>query len=285
MKIPKTCWAGIDMGSTLQKIVWKEEGKGGAYSFASSADKPLAEILEGLKKKGIVQFYAVGTGTCSEICSGITETRDNADTLTENPIDKEIILQANGALEIMAMDMRRLGLLDVPEEFLLVSIGTGISYTFVTKNSTEHFPIGSALGGGFIHGMKNILGLTWKELATCQNKTLDLLIKDKILSLANTPLGERPIAHFGKATEYSSKEELSASLLSMVATVLAKDILLQGMIRAVPDHIVYIGTPISRLPSLQVIVSNWTQTLGKTPYFPKHGEYALAMGAYMEATQ
>ena len=76
-----------------------------------------------------------------------------------------------------------------------------------------------------------------------------------------------------------NNKDVFTSLVSTVAVTTVRDILLIG---SAYENIVYIGTTIANNPILNSRLEGYTRAIGKTPYFPKNGEYSLAMGAFLE---
>ena len=273
--------AGIDVGSSLTKVVWKAQD----YQFATTADKPLEVILEELRADNVKELYAAGIGSIPEQKDFIVYKT------TKDVIANEILLQAKGA----GVLLQRQGIF--LDDFLLVSLGTGVSYTSVRKGEktydslgveeVQHFPLGSAIGGGFIQGLSKIINQRDSGVQSLENTyaPLDLLVQDKLPEKIGTFEGSLVIAHFGKANENSHKEDVYKSIVHCVAVSTVRDVLLVGMVKDFPqhNHVVYVGSTVARNPSLQVLLQSYTQAIGKIPHFVDKGEFSLAMGAYLEA--
>ena len=115
--------AGIDFGTTLVKAVWKK----GDYRFASTAEMPLEQIIENMKSDSIRKVHAAGIN--NTLINDFEVYRTSGDQ-----VQNEIELQAKGAKELLSLSGHRL------EKFLIVSMGTGTSYTFV-GDTIERFPL------------------------------------------------------------------------------------------------------------------------------------------------
>lgn len=264
--------AGIDFGSSLVKAAWKNDGE---WRFASTADTPLEDISRRLGKEGITRAHIAGIGYSE---ANAEHFRDFEMRRGEgDPIEQEVQLQAEGTKQLLEEQGYQ------GENFLVVSIGTGTSYTLVTRDSTTRFPLGNSLGGGFIHGLGRVLGaLDYQEIATAEGASLDLCIKDMLPDKKGTLKGELVVAHFGKGTADSPRASTYASAMSTVAAATIRDILLLGMIPDFqpPQDVVYVGSTVARTPLLQYLLSAYSAAIGKNAHFPAHGEYALAVGAY-----
>jgi len=260
--------AGVDIGSSLVKAVWiKEEG----YKLFSTADTPLEEIAQELKEDGIKRINVVGIGSHADYFKDF-----DIKTTEGDKIENEVRLQARGVKKM----------LENPDiSFLLVSIGTGTSYTLVKGEKVIRFPLGNSISGGYINGLGKVLGMQdYNELVklSAASMPLDLCVKDMIPEKAGTFEGELIIANFGKGTADSEKGRAYASVVSSVAVTSIRDIMLMNMMPAFqpPKDIVYIGSTVSRTPLLKNLLNQYSIMIGKNPHFPKNGEFALAMGAY-----
>lgn len=118
--------AGVDAGSSLTKVAFKNDD--GNWIFLSTADHNPAAIARELANRGITKLNVCGINKLHPAFQNFKINR-----LPGDPIDNEIKIQANGAREML-----RDGGYDT-KKFLLVSIGTGTSYTFVQKKPQPDF--------------------------------------------------------------------------------------------------------------------------------------------------
>lgn len=263
--------AGVDVGGSLVKACW---GNGAGPVFASTADIPLEELRQKLIDAGITRLHLVGIGYVTPVVKGF-EVRRQSDVL-----DAEISFQAAGARQLL----NELDPKESNEDFLLVSVGTGVSFTFVSRDQYWRFPIGSARGGRTLSQRAMLMGVpdlrAFAELAGHGNH-LDSLVKDEHPELAGSPIGEFVLAFMGKARSDSRREDLAASEVHDVAASIASHIVMISMTRdAKPfDKVFFIGTTVGRLPKLREYLAEWTLKIGKRPLFHENGEYALALGA------
>lgn len=267
---------GIDFGSSLVKAVWVEQG---FYQYVSTADCSLQKLAYQMAQADVTQVNVAGIGYSLKRVQDFTSYGMKVKPFEGDPIQNEIQLQAQGARQLLASTKYQ------GKEFLLVSIGTGTSLTVVGENTVAKLPLGSPFGGGFIHGLGNIFGAqSYAELAAEASKgtSLDLCVKDMISEKAGSFEGELIVAHFGKAKNDAKKEDIYATIISTVAAATIKDILGYSINPAfpIPGDIVYIGSTVSRTPLLREFLQSYSLMIGKTPHFPKYGEFALARGAY-----
>lgn len=278
--------AGIDFGSTLVKAVWKREWKEGDvidrfnsyFKYASTRTYTLENIIEQLKNDSVTRLNIVGIHYKGEALPGFELKFQKG-----NPIEEEISMQVEGTKKLLALDG-----IDYLKDFLIVSIGTGTSYTsvrnaFFEGEYAQHFPIGNSISGGFILGLGKCLGAkNFKEIVECarNGKPADLLIKD-VLPSTKEPQQDYVIASFGK--EAKTIDDVYATVISAVATATVKDILAMG-VNPEFNHrnIVYIGSSVQHNPVLKAQLELTTKIFKKNPYFPRKCAYALAMGAYLE---
>ncbi|PIN73383.1 hypothetical protein COV20_04095 [Candidatus Woesearchaeota archaeon CG10_big_fil_rev_8_21_14_0_10_45_16] len=264
--------AGIDFGSTLVKAVWKREGK---YEFLSTADVPLDELARKLNEGGVTRVNRAGIGYSDDLAERFKGFE--VKTVDGDPITLEKRLQVKGAKELME---------DGPSNFALVSIGTGTSYTLRKWCLTIPIPIGNSLSGGFLEGIGKSLGLEdYQEMSRLASKgtPLNIYVRDALPHTEGTVVGDYVIAHFAKADKDSTPQDVLATAIDVIGATTVKDLALLSAASRLfkwTDDIVYVGSTISRFPTLRDSLTKYTAMLGRKPHFPEHGEFALAMGAY-----
>jgi len=266
--------AGVDFGTSLVKAAWMNDGR---FRFSSTADAKLEEIARQLSDDGVRKINLAGIGYSDAHTKYFKDFEVR--TAEGDPIENEVRLQAEGTRRLLEDSGHR------EDSFLVVSIGTGISYTLVTEEGATKFPIGNSLGGGFIYGLGQVLGAKdYNELATrsTEGTPLDLCIKDLLPNKAGTFEGELVVANFGKGTSASERSSAYTSAISTVAVAIIRDIMLLGMIPNFqpPNDVVYVGSTVARTPVLKNLLQVYSAAIGKNPHFPEHGEFALAVGAY-----
>lgn len=257
--------AGIDCGTTLMKFAWLDEGRLQCFSTANA------------KAEAILDEMRVAGVTCGRVTGVGPRPPEGYFAFAEpggDPIADEIALQSDGARRLLGVAS--------PKEFLLVSIGTGVSYTFVAAGGNERHPLGNAIGGGFIAGVSRLLGVIPREVGRLAeaSPSFDILVRDVVPATAGSPHGELVVSHFGKAAgDDDALPRACASLLSTVAVSVVRDVMLFGMQRTLPRDVVLIGTPVTQFAPLRDQLRAYLPFAGVTPHFPEKGEYAAAVGA------
>jgi len=229
--------AGIDCGSTLIKIAFK---KGKSFKFYSQADYSLKQLTGILKKNHVTQ----------KIFAGIKADKN---------IAREIKLQAQGVQALAKL----------PKKFVLVSIGTGTSYTLVSETSMSRLPLGNSLAGGFILGLSKILGFKdFNDLVIKakrgNHKKTDIYFKDLI------------VANLANLNKKTRKEDIAAGLMNVIAVTIMKDLMLYKLDK---ENIVFIGSTLKNNFCLKKLLKKYI----KKSIFIENGEFATALGALLSA--
>lgn len=277
--------AGVDIGTSLTKVAWGLED--GRYQFASTAEWDADVLVKTLREEdGVTDVFLTGNGKQR---IDWHEEGFRVSRMAGRQLGSEFIMQANGA-------RRLLPLMDVEaDNFLLVSIGTGTSYTFVTKDEIEPFRLGTAVGGGLIMGMSHPDHEPEDiDRLSRPGKVQDLLIDDIVSGAAELP-GWATVAHFGKMREHLRSDpqhqllhgDRYATTMNMVALLVLRDIALLKMIKGehAPQQAVIIGSTVSRFARLEELIDNHVEKWFPFGIIPptlvlESGEYAGAVGAY-----
>ncbi len=284
---------GVDLGTTLTKFAWEDNAvSNNKFNFASSRGIHVEQTVKNLLKSGFDTAVLTGINREDErLLAPLNLVRPAG-----NPVDIEIELQAQGARKLLDMSGRS----DVGD-FLIVSIGTGTSYTFVTNSGANRYPLGSGIGGGFVEG---ILKLAQIRLSIVEEDDLleeggmfirqlyDKQIKDVLKKTADTPWGKVSIAHFGNVPDgIRCKENVAATALNCVATNIVRDIAkMEFMPKYLPPkHVVFVGTIPTSSPVLRKFITDLFQNIGQLlpdwreheAIFPPNAEYAGALGAWL----
>lgn len=272
--------AGVDVGTTLVKFCW--QGDDGLRTLMSTSTYPIADIIKCLRQDSITHLHIVGIGRPPLEISEFKWKRAGGD-----PFVSEVILQAKGAKQLLAEQGKSIN------QFLLVSIGTGISYTFVDGEAIKSFPIGNAMGGGFlraigmskgIHDIDNVFDPSTFDACASRGSSLDILVRELIPGTSETLMGEFVVSHFGHVDANSKKDDWCATAVGCVAALIARDILLMNMISGftVPEHVVFIGSVPQWILSVVTPLHKYGTMLGKKSLYPSRGDFALAIGAWLE---
>ncbi|HTM68346.1 MAG TPA: hypothetical protein VL426_03535 [Candidatus Binatia bacterium] len=269
--------AGIDRGTSRIKAVWRKAD--GEYGYLASSDAD--EVAVALVANGVTHARVTGIGGWP------SSDRIEITRCTDDPVADEIALQADGARKMFGRDLP-------PGGFLLVSVGTGTSYTMVPAEGRQvRFPLGNSIGGGFIEGLGLLQGLDVGEIGPLaeQGTPLDLLVKHLVPSKAGSFEGELVVSNFGgvanpgligyaHASEGGRIEDICATIVHCAAVAVIRDALILGMIPGfAADDVVFIGTPVAKLAPLRGHLGRYAASLGKRAHFPEKGAYAAALGA------
>lgn len=263
---------GIDSGSTLVKAAWGEPGR--LQTRRVSRDQ-LPALLAELRDLGARRLGLAGTRYRDPAFAELGLERVE---VTGEDIDREVELQTRGLRSLLAAEG------EDPAALLIVSVGTGVSYALSEAGlPARRFPLGSALGGGFLAGLGAALGLAdVQELAAeaSRGEVVDLCVADLLPGQAKSALGRMVVAHFGRAGAETPRPDLCATLFSTVSTGIARDLLLiRGSAGwSLPDDVAFVGSTLDLAP-LRAGLLGWARTLGLRALVPPLGAYALAWGA------
>lgn len=260
--------AGVDGGTTLTKFAW---GGPDGLKLRSTANRDIQVILNEMREDGVTHIRSIGTSPPIEV---FEEFWVHMPTKGDDEIKTETRLQAKGARHLMQDQGRRLG------RHLVVSVGTGTSYTFAIMGMLFRMPVGNALGGGFLEGVRKtmtpIKPLSREEFNhKAMGAHLDIMVGDV---LPNHPAKDFVLSNFGGATADSSVESIATSYVRLVATSIIGQIALYG---ALTKDVVFVGSTLEAYPTLMTILGAWTKKLGKRAHFPEHGSFAGAIGALL----
>lgn len=248
--------AGIDCGASLVKIAIPKKS-GGCYLY-SQAEYTLPELNTILKHHDVTDARTIGIAPFPNQFSWLNQVPVHNKA---NTVQHEIHAQILGLRTLTKL----------PRNCFVVSIGTGISYTHVGSTIT-HEPLGSALGGGFAMGMAELLQYKNVQhlfaLATKGNhRTVDLEYRNLLVS------------HFKNVRRNSTKADIAAGVMNMIAVGVWKDVAALSQERTV----VIIGTTLRNNPYLKKLLRKYLSSLNKQVLFVKNGEFSSAVGALQSA--
>lgn len=167
-------------------------------------------------------------------------------------------------------------------EAVAVSCGTGTAVVYYSVEGglqTLHLG-GTAVGGGTLEGLSNLLLQKPVEEIEALAKGasgLDLTVGDVVGGGIGVVPADATAAHFAKATTGAKPQDVAQSLLCMVAESIATVASLAGDKIGCND-LVFCGR-VAQNQIVQERVGFACRIYGKTPYFPKNGQYATAIGA------
>jgi type II pantothenate kinase len=255
---------GIDVGATLCKVVRHER----RVETARHASTDL-ERVRGLVERWRPARIAATGGGAAELGAEVAGV----------PVQHvpEFEAWARGGPLVAG-----LAGVELPREYLLVSLGTGTSVLSVRNGAAERTG-GSALGGGSLLGLgRLLLGVeTFAEIAalaaTGDRRRVDLLVGD-IYRRGGIPLPpDLNAASFGKLAS-RRPEDLAHALMGLVGENVA--IICASIARAAGvKTIVYCGSTLDENRALEQVLSMATRLYGAEPVYLAQGAYCGAFGA------
>lgn len=261
---------GIDAGATLCKVVL--QGKTLETARYSSADLALVRsAVQRLHPKRIAATGG-GAGLLGADLDGVAVQRVS-----------EFEAWARGAPILAALSG-----VEIPDSYLLVSLGTGTSILAVREGTAERVG-GSALGGGTLVGLGQLLVRTsrFEELVRLAGKgdrrRVDLLVGDIYRNGGISLPAELNAASFGKlASETGGQDPRREDVAHALMGMLGENI---GLICGAAARysgtstILYCGSTLADNPALEDVVRGVTLTMGCRPMFFPEGAYCGAVGA------
>ncbi|MCP4002824.1 MAG: hypothetical protein GY725_01385 [bacterium] len=260
----QTATVGVDAGASLCKLVLPNGGEMRTALFPAQDLDAVRSCIESWKPQRI-SATGGGAARLGEIAGVSVQTVP------------EFEAWARGA-PILADAAQ----LQLPERYLLVSLGTGTSVLGLTPAGAQRVG-GSALGGGTLLGLgRLLLGVEsfaeMTELARRgDRRKVDLLVGDIYRGL-ETPLpGELNAASFGKL-DSREPEDLAAALMGLIGENIA---LICGTIANSQgfSEIFYCGSTLWENPVLRQIIAEVSAMYAVPAEFLPNGRFCGAVGA------
>jgi hypothetical protein len=301
--------AGLDIGTSRVKMVFEGErlrdpeaktdvryltDPFGFTPEMLATNQGVAAFEARLDEHGITCVSATGTGAprFMSVCSLCHQSP----SATRDPILHEIQMQAMGVIYLLAMEGVELPLDD---GFLIVSIGTGTSFSLAGRNlpgavddkiHARPYSPGLSIGGGMVEQLASMQGIEIEDLEENVRLTMnpDLLIGD-VFPGAPKDIQQMVVASFGKLGNYVGVDRQRAFCTGLVRLLA---VVSMGHVMSIAQHpmyqwggkegknIIFLGTPVAKSPSLQVLLRGYSEQLRFTPWIPKHAQYAGAFGAF-----
>ncbi len=262
--------AGVDFGASLIKIAWRSGVN--TFGTASTLHSLNAELVQKLLDAEVTHLARVGGNPHKYWFPAFDHL-----PLPEDRIAHELECQVLGVAKLLEEFDGH------PKNFLLVSVGTGVSYTRVLEEHIEPQAIGGVMGGGYINEHARLYRIPFGKIDeyAARGHVLDRLLKDVYPELADTPRGDL-IHSFGfDPGTINSSQDYMATTLNRVAATLVQYIGMKPEILAGIDEVVYIGTCISHLFVLRRFIETFHQFLSTPARFLEGGEYSAAIGALL----
>lgn len=257
--------AGVDVGASLCKLVLAGESESRARRFPSSDLRGVRACLGEWKPERVI-----ATG------GGAARLERELAHLRVHTVP-EFAAWARGAPLLAAREG-----LDLPDHYLLVSLGTGTSVLSLEAGSARRVG-GSALGGGTLLGLgRLLLGVdTFEEICALASRgdrrRVDLLVGDIY------PSGEISLPLDLNASSFAKLDsrdpaDLAHALMGMLGENIA---LICGTLARShsAQAVVYCGSTLVHNPELREILQWVTAAYGAQPHFLDAGAYCGAYGA------
>ena len=266
----------IDFGITVTDIL-KRDRNDLSHQMTLSKEEPnlslLKELFPNINFKTDINLLAVTGGKHLNLGDKIESTR----VIHVNEIDAV----GEGAMNLSGLSNKN--------PTIIVSAGSGTACILAQDGNYMHCS-GTGVGGGTVLGLSKLLlgtidPVEIEELAKAGNESgVDLILEDVVAG----PIGELPsdttAVNFGKISKIDSeisKQDIAAGIINLVGQTAAR-IATSVATTFSAKEIVVVG----RSPSFNGLKNSLEQAasiMGFSPHFPKHGEYASALGALLVA--
>jgi type II pantothenate kinase len=259
---------GIDAGATLCKVVYHQK----TLRTERYSSRELGRVSKEVARLGARRIVVTGGGA-----------RTFASEIGGVPVERVEEFEAwrRGAPALAA----RAGV-DLPERYLLVSLGTGTSVLAINESGVRRVG-GTALGGGTILGLGQLLLRvgSFKRLtelaARGDRRSVDLLVGD-IYPNGGIPLPLEITASSFAKLESTRPEDLARALMGLVGENVA--LICAGLAREVDAQaVLYCGSTLSGNPVLEEILTQVSGMMGREVDFLAEGAYCGAVGAALLA--
>jgi len=278
---------GLDIGCSLTKIALLKPG--GELTFSSlpsgnwSQDASALEpVIDELQQAGVADICVTGAGAEPFVRAAQKRFRKVL-VPPGDAIEREIHTQAEGVQSLMANQGTPL------DEFMLVSVGSGVSFTLVSPSGVRQYMPGLSAGGLYIANQSALVGVAAEDIGRVAEKGEDSdLLMRHVFPGTRFPRGEFVVGSYGRLGSHvdTTPENICYGHLKYVATAIAGHLL---DIKQNPDwawsgKVVYIGTPVSEYQPLRDNLQMFTLGLGMDAIFVDSGRFACALGALRSVT-
>lgn len=275
---PKDC-LGVDVGQTLTKIVFYEEGHLNCYLYPTTQGGEAIERFLKNRGKNISQLHLTG-GAAYNLFKTFSEK------YKVTLIDE--FESINSGVDIIYQIEKKTALSDA----LIVTLGTGTSLIAKRESGFEHIG-GSALGGGTYLGLMELLTdiSDYKESINLAQKgnrfAIDLKvgdIYDKEDDRVDLVFREFTAASFGKIQNIKLKDYEEKDILQALVNLIGENIGIISSLAAEKEgitKIVFCGGFLKDNKLLKNILRMLCKIREKKAIFIKNAEYMGAIGALM----
>lgn len=255
MSEAEVLYAGVDVGTTQIKVsIMASDGLPRDFmknprgitgcGFDEAAARELAAYLAEKKRVSVLGV----TGSGGPLLAKVAPFYGLQVAAIEDPVQHELEVQARGIRHHLA-DMEGI---DV-QEFLLVSIGTGTSFSLVTPEGVRAFMPGLSVGGSTLVTLAGLRGISPEDIGelAAAGADSDLLMKHLYEDIG-FPKGEFVLASLGRlgGDVEATDENYCYGLIKMIATLTIGHIM---TIRQLPEWnwngpVVFIGGAVQYEP-------------------------------------
>jgi len=287
---------GLDIGSSTTKMVRPSlKGEGfdlvrdpcSAVGGCAMDDRMMSRLVKDLVAAGVTAIGLTGTG--AEKFSRLAREAESGLAVylgpESDPIENELVLQADGVSRMLVgqgMDN---------QSFMVVSIGTGTSFTLVREGAVRHYQPGLALGGRYIERLAALVEVETADIEStaARGYDCDLLVKH-VNPKAKFPFGDYVVASMGRLGDDDAPacaQNVVGGAVKTVATAVA------GHLLSIMNHpdwqwdgtTVFIGTPVDRISVLRDWLAYFCLGMSRQSVFLGDGSFAGALGAYCLAAR
>ena len=219
---------GVDLGGTFTKVCITNDNGANSYEIFPTSMEKLKEFFVMKDNHLVIPSENLKIRKWRITGGGAYKFRSFFDTFNPQPefVD-ELSATAKGSAHLLSNpdNIKVIGNNKITSKFLMISMGTGVSFTIVEPGKERRHIGGSALGGGTVMGLSKLLLQvtsfdTLLELASRGSESnLDLLLSDVYGEDYGALTANVCASSLGKiATQEVNvvKEDLAASLISTI---------------------------------------------------------------------
>ena len=168
------------------------------------------------------------------------------------------------------------------QKALIASMGTGTAYVKAHGKCVKHLG-GTGVGGGTLTGLAKEMLNTGDfnsiiDLAKDGNlKNIDLTVGDISQSDISTLPSSITASNFGKMSDNASKNDIAAGIINMVFQTIGMMAIFAA--RKQEDRDIVMTGNLVKIPQSRNIFSQLSKMFDVKFHFPKHAQYATAIGA------
>ena len=261
---------GIDIGSTITKVVSIEDGKV-INKIKTKALDVLTSATGAFGK--MVMEYDIKISEIEKIIitgAGATKIKSNLFGIPTQKIDEISAIGIGGMF------------LSKKENIIITNIGTGTAIVLAEKNRISHLG-GSGVGGGTILGLSKLLLMTSNfngimKLAENGNlNQVNLLLEDIMYTDISFLRKEATVSNFGKMPDSPRNEDIAIGIVDMVYEVIGMLSIFAAKSKNINSVVVTGNGSDNKIG--KNILSVISEMYNITFEYPMDAEYTTAIGA------